>query len=60
MTDAQVAQLDQNQMIRLKAVELAIQEIDVYSKNGPINSNTAKLLNSANAIAEFIETGIRP
>ena len=52
--------LEPAQFIRLKAVEFAIQEIAVYSKSGAINSNTPKLLNSADAIAKFIETGNKP
>jgi hypothetical protein len=36
LDDDRISQLDQEQQIRAKAVELAIQEIEVYSKNGPI------------------------
>jgi hypothetical protein len=60
LDDDRISLLDQEQQIRAKAVELAIQEIGVYSKNGPIASNTPKLLNSANAIADFIKTGNKP
>jgi hypothetical protein len=60
MTDDLISLLDNDQQIRVRAVELAIKEIDVYSKNGPINSTTPKLLNSAKAIADFIKTGNKP
>ena len=60
MTDILEDKSNEGKYLREKAVKLAIEEIGAYKNSVPSEGYTSNLLNSAAAIAKFIQHGTLP